>query len=120
MKPGRYDIELYDGDSYRGPLIVLPDLTPFGGPPDLTAATVRAQIRASAEAEVAFPFAVEPVNLAARQIRLALTAPEALAAPAGVWDLQVSQTMAVAGGPTHEFVGTVLSGRVEKTRQVTR
>ncbi len=112
MIPGSYHIELYDGDSYRGPLIVLPDLSPFGGPPDLTAATVAASVRESLHALESYPFTVEPVNLAERRVRLTLTGVQTAALPVdGVWDLQVSQGA---------FVGTVLSGRVKKIKQVTR
>ncbi len=42
MIPGKYDIEIYQGDSF-GPLrLTLPSLASFGGPSDLTNATVAA------------------------------------------------------------------------------
>ena len=112
MIPGKYDIELYDGDSYFGPLFALPDLTPHGGPQTLALATVRAQIRERAEAAGFWSFRVEVVDAALRQVRLHLTAAETLAVPArGVWDLEVVQ-----GG----FTGTVLAGSVKKKPGVTR
>ncbi len=112
MIPGRYDIEVYDGDSYRGPLIVLPSLAPFGGPSDLTAATVAAQVRPSADATDSDALTVDIQNPATRELRLTLTAAEVLGLPSsGVWDLQVTQD---------PFVGTVLAGKFKKLKQVTR
>ncbi len=112
MIPGRLDIELYGGDSYLGPLFTLPSLVPFGGPEDLTGATITAEVRSSADASDAYPFTIQPIDLAARQIRLTLSSSDVLdLPPSGVWDLQISQG---------EFVGTVLSGKVKKLRQVTR
>lgn len=99
MIPGRYDIVLYDGDSYLGPLIVLPDLTPFGGPSDLTAATVRAQ-----------PFTAQVVDAQTRQVRLTMTPEQVSALEPGFWTLQLSQ-------PSLAFVGTVLGGRISKMKE---
>lgn len=112
MIPGEYDLELYDGDSYLGPLLVLPDLSPFGGPSTLVGATVKAEVRASFDEDLAHPFAVSVIDSALRQLRLALTPSQVLALPGrGVWDLQVTQG---------EFAGTVLAGKVKKRKQVTR
>lgn len=114
MIPGTYDISLYQGDSYYGPLITLPDLSGFGGPVDLTTATVTAQIRAKETAPDALAtFGVDVVDAGARQIRLTLDAEDtaALVAKKGVWDLQVAED---------PWIGTVLKGAVTISREVTR
>lgn len=112
MIPATLNLELYDGDSYRGPVVSLPSLAPFGGPSDLSGASVDAEIRAKADSEVAFPFSVEILDPVARTLRLSLTSAQVSALPrGGVWDLQVSQGA---------FVGTVLAGKVKKLAQVTR
>ena len=113
MIPGTYNIKVYKGDTYFGPLISLPDLSPFGGPQDLTEATVTAQIKARAtSAEAAVSFGVEIVDDLERQLRLTLspTQTDALAIKRGVWDLHV-----IDG----EWVGTPLRGDVEITEGVT-
>lgn len=115
MTPGRYDVRIYKGDSYHGPLITLPSLEPFGGPVDLTGATGAAQIRASEEAtDVLAQFAVIIENATLRQLRLTLTPAQttALTIEEAVWDLQI----ATPGG----WVGTPLAGRVKVMGEVTR
>ena len=116
MKPGAYEtpLTIYQGDTFRGPLFTLPDLSSHGGPHDLVGATVTAQVRAKEVDTTAIAtFRVEVVDAAARQVRLWLT-PEQTApitAKKGVWDVQVS-----ADG----WVGTPLRGFAEFPREVTR
>lgn len=113
MIPGTYDISIYRGDSYYGPLITLPDLSPFGGPSDLTTAIVTAQIRAAEGAtEPLVSFDVEVVDDTTRQVRLTLDAVDTVIAnKKGVWDLQVEDS---------GWVGTPLKGAVTFSGQVTR
>lgn len=114
MIPGEYDITIYQGDTYYGPLITLPNLSGFGGPADLTMATVTAQLRAKEADTVALAdFAVEVVDDVERQVRLTLTPEDtaALTVKKGVWDLQVEE---------ETWIGTPLRGAVEIRKQVTR
>ena len=113
MIPATYDIELYAGDTYYGPLITLPDLSPFGGPADLTGATVTASLRRTVGTEESEDFTVTIVDASARTLRLTLTPTQtaALGFDSGVWDLQVS----TAGG----WKGTPLAGSVSVTAEVT-
>lgn len=114
MIPGEYDITIYQGDTYYGPLITLPNLSGFGGPADLTTATVTAQIRAKeADAEPLASFTVVVIDDEARQVRLTLTPEDtaALTVKKGVWDLQVAEGT---------WIGTPLRGAVEIRKQVTR
>lgn len=114
MIPGNYDIQIYQGDSYYGPLITLPDLSSFGGPADLTTATVTAQIRKKATStDVLAEFEVDVVDDEASQLRLKLSPAEtaAITAEEGVWDLQVEEG---------EWTGTPLAGAVTFSKEVTR
>lgn len=116
MIPGTYNIDIFKGDTYHGPLITLPSLEPFGGPADLTTATITAEIRVHPlSAETLATFTVDVVDGAARQIRLilppAITA--ALSPPEAVWDLQVTQG-------SSGWVGTPLAGKVAVHEEVTR
>jgi hypothetical protein len=114
MIPGRYDLKIYRGDTYYGPLITLPDLSPFGGPVDLTTATVTAQVRENEDAAGALAeFAVSMIDPALRQIRLRLTPTQtaAIAVDKTVWDMQVSDS---------GWVGTPLAGKVKAAGEVTR
>lgn len=114
MIPGEYDITLYQGDTYYGPLITLPDLSGFGGPSDLTTATVTAQIREKETSEaILASFDVSIVDDVARVVQLTISHVDtaALAAKKGVWDLQVEEGT---------WTGTVLRGAVAISREVTR
>lgn len=114
MIPGSYDIQIYQGDVYYGPLITLPDLSSFGGPADLSTATVSAQIRQKvSSADTLAEFEVDYVDRAENQLRLTLSATDtaAITAKEGVWDLQVEQD---------DWVGTPLAGKVTFTQEVTR
>ena len=114
MKPAKYDIEIYRGDTYYGPVITLPSLTPFGGPSDLVDATVKAQVRASgSNGSLLGEFIVQPVDLAARKFRLILnpSVTQTITEREGVWDLEV-----VDGA----WVGTPLAGIATISGQVTR
>ena len=114
MIPGKYDIEVYQGDSY-GPLrLTLPSLVPFGGPADLSGGgtSLVAQIRPRAGSEtVSAAFDVAVLDPAARKIELTLT-PIATAplTKDGVWDLEVRQ----GGGKW-----TPLAGKVTAIKGVT-
>lgn len=113
--PGRYDLRIYKGSTYYGPLIKLPDLAPFGGPSTLSdPVVVTAALRRSAQDEQPVAdFEVDVVDPLAREVRLGLTKEQAasLAIGRGVWDLQV-----VSG----EWEGTVLAGEYLVIGQVTR
>lgn len=113
MIPGTYDISIYRGDSYYGPLITLPNFSGFGGPSSLTTATVTAQIRADEEAtDSLVVFDVAIVDATARQVRLTLDAEDTLIANSkGFWDLQVTEG---------SWNGTPLKGLVTVLGQVTR
>lgn len=114
MIPGEYDIEIYQGDTYYGPVITLPNLSGLGGPADLTTAVVTAQVRTKETAPDALAeFEVEGVDDVARQVRLTLSHEDtaALTVKKGVWDLQVEEGT---------WVGTVLKGQVVIAREVTR
>lgn len=104
MKPARYDIRLTQDDSYLSPLISVPDLTPFGGPVDLTAATVTAEVVPGDLGGEPIPFDVRREG--ARALRLFLGTEAVDASPAwGSWRLRV-----VLG----QFAGTVLAGSAIK------
>ena len=107
MIPGKFDLEFYAGDSYLSPLFEIPDLTPEGGPPDLSSAEVVAEIRT----EPPTPFVVERVAdpvAPDRVVRLSLSYEQVAAAPNwGEWILRVQQGA---------FRGTVLAGSVDKVR----
>lgn len=114
MIPGQYSLTVYQGDSYYGPLITLPDLSSFGGPSDLTTATVTAQIRQKVtSAETLAEFTVDVVDDEASQLRLKLDPADtaAITAKEGVWDLQVEEG---------EWIGTPLAGKVTFVKEVTR
>lgn len=114
MIPGEYDIVIYQGDTYYGPLVTLPDLSGFGGPADLTTATVTAQLRAKeADIDPLASFTVLIVDAALRKVRLTLSTAQttALTVKKGVWDLQVAEGT---------WIGTPLRGAVEIRKQVTR
>lgn len=113
MIPGEYDITIYRGDTYFGPLITLPDLSGFGGPSDLTTAVLTAQIRAKdAAPDALVDFTVEIVDEAARIIRLTLASEDTVIQnKTGMWDLQITDG---------DWSGTPLRGAVTFTGQVTR
>lgn len=113
MIPGNYDLEIFQGGTYISPLITLPDLSSFGGPTDLTSATLTSQIRAFAgSSEVLATFTIEVLGAIDRQLRLHLTATQTSALSGdGEWDLNVS---------SGSWVGTPLRGAVSMPRRVTR
>lgn len=113
MIPGTLNLQIYQGDSYIGPLIILPDLSPFGGPSNLSTATVGAQMRQKEwSADVLATFDVEIVSPTERTIRLTLDpADSAGLSTSGVWDLEVS---------TAQWTGTPLRGAVSVGEEVTR
>ncbi len=115
MIPGQLDIQLYKGDSYFGPLITLPSLVGFGGPSDLVGATVTAQIRAREADETPLAeFTMVVVSAAERTVRCTLPPADtaSIAAKTGVWDLQIEAP--------DGWIGTLLRGKVEFTKEVTR
>lgn len=112
MIPGEYALVFYGGDSYYGPVMVLPNLTAFGGPANLSASTVRAQLRQQARDTSGVDMIVEIVDPVARSLRLTLAAADTALLPrSGVWDLQVT---------SGAWVGTVLAGPFTVLREVTR
>lgn len=113
MIPGNYNLAIYQGDSYVGPLIQLPSLSPFGGPSNLSTATVSAQMRQQEWSDaVLATFDVEIISPTERTIRLTLSPDDSAGLPEkGVWDLEVS-----SGG----WKGTVLRGSVNVGEEVTR
>ena len=113
MIPGHYDLPpIYEGDSYVGWPITLPDLSPFGGPRDLVGASVRAEVRESHWSEEAVEFDVEVLDPVTRRVRLAASPERTLLFPEqGVWDLQVEKD---------GWRGTPLAGKVKKLGEVTR
>lgn len=114
MIPGVYDIEIYIGDTYYGPLITLPDLSPFGGPSTLATSVLAAQIRQKGKGiDPLATFDVELVDAATRKVRLKLDPSDTagLTARNGVWDLQITEG---------SWVGTPLAGNVTFYREVTR
>ena len=113
-----YHLEVYRGDTWMGPEIVLPDLSPFGGPSDLSTAALTARIRSHPDGALLATMTVDVLDPAARRLRLRLTSEQTANLQSGVWDLAVRQTIADAINPTREFVGTVLRGEVAVTRDV--
>ena len=113
MIPGRYDLPpIYEGDSYVGWPMTLPDLSPWGGPPNLAGASVRAEAREDHDSEDAVEFDVEILDAAARRVRLSAPPDRTLLFPEqGVWDLQVEKD---------GWRGTPLAGKAKKLKQVTR
>lgn len=116
MIPPVFDLQIFQGDSFGGGwTVVLPDLTPLGGPADLTTAAVSAQIRAKQDpnSDLYATFDVEVLDAVARQVRPKLAPEQTASIPKkkGYWDLQVEY-----GG----WVGTVLRGSVEVVPEVTR
>lgn len=107
MIPGKFDLEFFAGDSYLSPLFEIPDLTPEGGPADLSSAEVVAELRT----DPPIPFAVERVAdpvAPNRAVRLSLSYEQVDAAPHWCeWFLRVQQGA---------FRGTVLAGSVNKAR----
>lgn len=110
------DEAIYQGDTYRGPLITLPDLSSVGGPEDLSgSAVVSAQIR-DASGDLVGSFDVDVEDDVARQVRPTMSPENTANVPATTvaaplyWDLQV-----VDGS----WVGTILKGKVKVTGQVT-
>lgn len=115
MIPARLKLKMYQGDTYYGPLITLPDLTSFDGPANLSGATVTAQVR-DADDTLLGTFTVITVDATARQVRPTMAPVGTAALPVtseqykGYWDLQVS-----ASG----WVGTPLRGEVEILQEIT-
>ena len=109
QQPGRFDLELYRGDSYRWQARLWEDVA-NGTPTDLTGATAEAEIRDKSAGThvVVLDCAITPPNL----IDVEMT-PEmwATCPTKGVWDLQVTDA---AGA-----VRTVLRGDVTVTLDVT-
>jgi hypothetical protein len=114
--PGKLNLTgslaIYQGDTYAL-LLRLPDLSPFGGPSDLSGeAGVAAQLRRGAGIVDAVDLEMEVANPLTREVRLTLSpAVTAQLKGRGVWDLQVG-----SGG----WIGTVLAGEYEVRSQVTR
>lgn len=114
MIPGPYPLEIYQGDTFYGPLITLPDLASFGGPSDLTAATIAAQIREKeTDLDTLASFTIDVIDEEDRILRITLDPEDTagITVKKAVWDLQITQ---------EEWVGTPLRGRVTFMKEVTR
>lgn len=110
MKPGKYNLLLYSGDSYHWRFQLWTDAEKTD-PVDLTDATVAAQIRdraggtllAEMECEVTLPNVIDAV--------LTSTESEGLVGTRGAWDLQITWS--------DTSVTTVLCGGVSIVQDVT-
>lgn len=115
MTPGKYDLNLYRGDTYAWAFALWHDVDKTD-PVDLSAATVAAQIRNKAGGDTIMDMSVEveavaPYNTITARIE-AETWDTAPGLGSGAWDLQVTY----ANGD----VQTVLAGKVKVTADVTR
>lgn len=113
--PGTYNITLYTGDTYFGPLITIPDYSGRGGPSTLDSSVeVKAEVRRP-KPPYALLFALDPeiVDAAERKVRLMLSAEvsSAIEVKSAIWDLQVRQG---------EWVKTPLAGIVTVSKEVTK
>lgn len=115
MIPAKLKLKMYQGDTYYGPLITLPDLTAFGGPLNLDSATVTAQVR-DGEDTLLGTFTVTVLDAATRQLRCTMAPASTGALPVtsesykAYWDLNVF---------SDNWVGTPLRGEVEVQKQIT-
>lgn len=113
--PGPYNIQLYVGDTYFGPLVTLPDYSGRGGPSTLDSSVeVTAQVRRP-KPPYALLFSLEPeiIDPVERKVRLMLSAEvsSAIEVKSAIWDLQVRQG---------DWVRTPLAGTVTMTKEVTK
>lgn len=114
MQPGTYDLTVYRGDKYYGPVIPLFSLAPWGGPSNPTAAPAvrKAEVKPKKNSStVIAEFDVVVVDEGDMTIRLEMdgTDTDKIKRNA-VWDLEVSTT---GDGPWTLFAGKVTpSGQV--------
>jgi hypothetical protein len=110
MKPGKYPLVLYRGDTYHWQFVLWADESKIT-PADLTAVTPKAEIRdkPSGSKVIAMTCTVEAPNLI--KMVLAADASAKLLPTGGVWDLQLTY----ASGD----VSTVLAGTVTVIADVT-
>lgn len=115
MQPGEYNLTVYRGDYYYGPVIPLFSLAPWGGPTNPTAspATINAEVKKKKNSATAIAeFTVEVVDEGDMTVRLTME-PEDTAKikQQAYWDFQVST------GPTRNW--TLFAGGVTPSGQVT-
>lgn len=114
MIPPNYNLKVYQGDAFGDELLItLPDLTPLGGPANLSTATLAGEIREKKDSTspIMAVFTMQIVDPTLRQIRPRLTPTEsAKLTKGGFYDIQVVQGT---------WIGTVLEGQVDVVLQVT-
>jgi len=113
MQPGRYDLRVYRGDTFRWTFVLWLDRKK-AVPMDLAGATVKAEIRNRPAGATVIPLALE-IELPNR-IAAELTAAASSSLPVGlpqnmVWDLQITLP--------NTDVNTILRGDVVMTTDVT-
>lgn len=115
MQPGTYDLKVYRGDKYYGPVIPLFSLVPWGGPsnPTIAPATMKAEVKPRKNSStVIAEFDPVVVDENAMTIRLTMSGEDTNKITRdAVWDLQVTTT---TDGPW-----TLLAGKVKTYGQVT-
>lgn len=115
MQPGEYNLTVYRGDKYYGPVIPLFSLTPWGGPSNPTAspATMKAEVKPQPNSStVIAEFNPVVVDENAMTIRLTMDGVDTdKITRKAVWDLQVTTP---DDGPW-----TLLAGKVKPLGQVT-
>lgn len=115
MQPGEYNLTVYRGDKYYGPVIPLFSLVPWGGPSNPTAspATMKVEVKPQKNSStVIAEFNPVVVDENAMTIRLTMDGEDTdKITRKAVWDLQVTTT---TDGPW-----TLLAGKVTPSGQVT-
>jgi hypothetical protein len=116
MKPGKYDLDLYRGDTYAWRFVLYEDDDPTQppvDPVDLTGVTVKAEMRTAPGGTLltTMDTTVEAPNAILMKLTTDLWA--GITAPTAAWDLQLTYPDADAS------IVTVLAGRVTVTPDVT-
>lgn len=117
MQPGTYDLTVYRGDYYYGPVVPLFSLAPWGGPSNPTAtpgaAGMKAEVKKRKNSATAIAeFTVEVVDEGDMTVRLTMEPEDTdKIKQSSYWDLQVST------GPTRNW--TLFEGKVVPSGQVT-
>ena len=113
MQPGEYNLKVYRGDYYYGPVIPLFSLAPWGGPSNPTSHDMKAEVKPRKNSStVIAEFTVEIVNSGDMTVRLTMEPEDTeLITKNCVWDFQVSTS--------ESRKWTLFAGKVTQMGQVT-